>query len=45
MVTNPSTVVLGIGFATLVSKTGKPCIVVDSVDGVRLAGLLLEAGE
>ena len=30
--------------ATLVSSTGKPCIVVGDVDNVRVAGLLLEAG-
>ena len=37
-------VLLGIGMATLVSSTGKPCIVVGDVDNVRVAGLLLEAG-
>ena len=38
-------VLLGIGMATLVSTTGKPCIEVGNVNGVRVAGVLLEAGE
>ena len=38
------TVLLGIGMATLVSSTGKPCIEVKDVDDVRVAGLLLESG-
>ena len=38
-------VVLGIGFPTLVSSGGKPCVTVSaSATGVRIAGLLLEAG-
>lgn len=37
--------VLGIGLATLISTTGKPCIEVGNVDGVRIAGVLLQAGE
>jgi hypothetical protein len=43
-VMNADTVVLGLGMATLVSAAGKPCIVVGNVDGVRVAGLLLQAG-
>lgn len=37
-------VLLGLGMATLVPLTGKPCIEVGDVDGVRIAGLLLQAG-
>ena len=38
-------VVLGIGFATLVSSNGTPVIeVAPGVDGVRVGGLLLQAG-
>ena len=37
-------VVLGIGMATLVSAAGAPCIRVGGVAGVRVAGLLLQAG-
>jgi len=31
--------------ATLISTTGKPCIVVDDANGVHIAGVLLQAGE
>lgn len=37
-------VLLGLGMATLVSTTGKPCIIVDDVDNVRVAGFVLQAG-
>jgi len=43
-VNNANTVVLGIGFANLVSTTGKPCMIVGNVDGVRIAGILFQAG-
>ena len=43
-VTRPNTVVLGIGFPVLVPTTAAPCITVADVDGVRVAGLLLQAG-
>jgi hypothetical protein len=44
-VNKANAVVLGIGMATLISTTGKPCIEVADVDGVRVAGVLLQAGE
>jgi hypothetical protein len=37
-------VLLGLGLATLISGNGKPCIIVGNVDGVRIAGFILEAG-
>ena len=43
-VNNPNTVILGLGIATLVSTNGKPAIEVGNVDGVRIAGILLQAG-
>jgi hypothetical protein len=43
-VTRPNTVVLGLGLATLVPDGGVSAIDVDDVDGVTLAGLLIEAG-
>lgn len=43
-VNQANTVVLGIGFPILISTTGKPCIVVGSVNGVRVGGVLLQAG-
>jgi len=39
-----NTVVLGIGFPILISSTGQPCIIVGSVDGVRVGGILFQAG-
>jgi hypothetical protein len=43
-VTNPNTVVLGLGLATLTPDTGLPAINVSDVDGVKLAGMLIDAG-
>lgn len=43
-VTNPNTVVLGIGIPTLVPDTGKPVMSVADVDGVKIAGLTFDAG-
>jgi hypothetical protein len=40
----PNTIVLGLGFATLVPQTGRPAITVTDVDGVRIAGLIVDAG-
>lgn len=39
-----NTVVLGIGFPILISTTGQPCITVGPVNGVRVGGILLQAG-
>ncbi len=41
-VTRPGTVVLGIGFPTLAPTNGNIALKVADVDGVRIAGLLLE---
>jgi hypothetical protein len=43
-VTGENTIVLGLGLATLVPDGGISAIDVDDVDGVTLAGLLIEAG-
>ena len=43
-VARPGTIVLGLGYATLVPDTGKPAMVVADVDGVKIGGLLFEAG-
>jgi hypothetical protein len=40
----PNTIVLGLGFATLVPQTGRPAIAVTDVDGVEIAGLIVDAG-
>jgi hypothetical protein len=43
-VTRANTVVLGIGYATLVPANGVIPLAVSDVDGVKIAGLLFEAG-
>ena len=43
-VTRANTIVLGLGLATLVADSGTSAITVDDVDGVIVAGLLIEAG-
>ncbi len=40
----PDTVILGLGLATLVPQTGDAAIKVADVDGVRIAGLIFDAG-
>ncbi|MFI5614022.1 coagulation factor 5/8 type domain-containing protein [Amycolatopsis sp. NPDC051903] len=43
-VTRANTVVLGLGYATLIPDNGVTALDVDDVDGVRVAGLLVDAG-
>ena len=43
-VNKANTVVMGLGLATLIAANGKPAIVVANVDGVRVSGILLQAG-
>jgi hypothetical protein len=43
-VNNANTVVLGLGFPTLVASNGVTLISVADVDGVKVAGLLMDAG-
>ena len=43
-VTHPGTVILGLGFATLVPQTGLPALIVADVDGVTLSGIMVDAG-
>ncbi len=44
VVSRADTVLLGLGLATLVSANGSPVITVADVDGVRIGGLMLQAG-
>lgn len=44
-VTHKDTVVLGLGFATLLPVAGTPAMLVADVDGVTVSGLLFDAGE
>jgi hypothetical protein len=43
-VTNPDTVVLGLGIATLVSNGGSTILSTADVNGIRIGGLLFDAG-
>jgi len=43
-VTDAKTIVLGLGYPTLVPQAGTAAIAVADVDGVQLAGLLIDAG-
>ena len=40
----PDTVVLGLGYATLVPQTGHEAIIVGDLGGVQIAGLIIDAG-
>ena len=43
-VTRPDTIILGLGYPTLIPQTGAPALVISDVDGVKVAGLLFDAG-
>ncbi len=43
-VTRPHTIILGLGFATLVQDRGEPALAVSDVDGVSVCGLIVDAG-
>lgn len=43
-ITRADTVVMGIGLATLIATNGNSLIRVGRVDGVRVSGVLLQAG-
>jgi hypothetical protein len=43
-VARPNTIVLGLGFATLKPINGTPALITADVDGVIVAGLLIDAG-
>ena len=43
-ITKENTVVLGMGLATLIPEKGTSCMEVSAVDGVRIAGILYDAG-
>jgi hypothetical protein len=44
VVSHPDTVVLGLGFATLVPQHGNPAMVVAANTGVKLSGIIVDAG-
>ncbi len=43
-VTKANTIVLGLGYATLVSQSGNSVLTIADVDGVQIAGLIVDAG-
>jgi hypothetical protein len=43
-ISRPDTVVLGLGYPTLVPDQGTPAMEVSDVDGVKIGGILFEAG-
>ncbi len=44
LVHRPGTVVLGLGYPTLQPVNGSPALVIADVDGVKVGGILIEAG-
>jgi hypothetical protein len=42
--TRPNTIVLGLGFATLVPQTGLPALIATPNNGVKITGLIIDAG-
>ena len=44
VVSRPNTIVLGLGFPTLLAKSGKPALIVEAGEGVIVSGLLVDAG-
>ncbi len=43
-VSRPNTIVLGLGFATLVPQAGQPALVATPNNGVKITGLIIDAG-
>ena len=43
-VTQPDTIVLGLGFPTLVPTNGNPAMVISDVDGIKVSDIIFDAG-
>ena len=43
-ITRPDTIVLGLGYPTLVPDAGQPAMMVSDVDGVKICGVMFDAG-
>jgi len=43
-VSNPHSIILGLGLATIMPQTGKPALLTADVDGIIIAGIMLDAG-
>jgi len=44
LVTQPDTIVMGLGYPTLIPTNGKPTMVISDVDGVKVSGIMFDAG-
>ncbi|HEV2437673.1 MAG TPA: fibronectin type III domain-containing protein [Verrucomicrobiae bacterium] len=44
LVTNPDTIVFGLGFPTLVPTNGNPAMVISDVNGVKVSDIIFDAG-
>jgi hypothetical protein len=44
LVTQPDTIVMGLGFPTLVPTNGNPTMVISDVDGVKVSDIIFDAG-
>ena len=44
LVTHPDTIVVGLGFPTLVPTAGFPSMIISDVDGVKVSGIIFDAG-
>ena len=44
VVTRPDTIILGLGYPTLIPQTGTPALTISDVDGVKVGGVLFDAG-
>jgi hypothetical protein len=44
LVTQPDTIVLGLGYPTLIPTNRNPVMVISDVDGVKVAGIMFDAG-
>ena len=44
LVTQPDTIILGLGYPTLIPNNRNPTMVISDVDGVKVAGIIFDAG-
>jgi hypothetical protein len=44
LVTRPDTIVMGLGYPTLIPSTAIPAMIVSDVDGVKVSGIIFDAG-
>jgi hypothetical protein len=44
LVTQPDTIILGLGYPTLIPANRNPAMVISDVDGVKVAGIIFDAG-